>query len=465
MDSIRVNKQIPVWASIAAAACLGLALPAHAEEGVYLSGTVGTSYLKDGKNRLTAGLDIPESKIDYDHGYTGTGAIGYAFGNGLRTDIELGYMRNGIDKLSTGGVTTTDIKGAVDAYTAMVNLWYDLDFGIPLKPFIGVGAGVARIDANNIRVGGATLVNDDDRPFAYQAGAGLSYSFTKRLSASLGYRYFRTDDPKFQLAGGGHLKTDYAAQRAELGLRYTFTPEEQPMPVAQPQQQPKDSDGDGVTDDRDQCPNTPAGVTVDANGCPLDSDGDKVPDSKDKCPNTPPGVSVDENGCPLDSDHDGVPDYLDKCPGTPEGTKVLPNGCTEMVLNEVNNEVNFAFNSAELTPNAERLLQPVAETLTKNSDMRIEVDGHTDSKGSDRYNLGLSRRRAESVKKYLVAQGVSSGQIVTRGFGEKMPVADNSTEDGRAQNRRVEIKIISGSSQTQGAGSQGKMGQSGRRMQ
>ena len=89
----------------------------------------------------------------------------------------------------------------------------------------------------------------------------------------------------------------------------------------------KDSDRDGVPDKRDKCPDTPRGVKVDKNGCPIDSDGDGVPDNLDKCPNTPKGVKVDKKGCPIDSDGDGVPDYLDKCPDTPAKVKVDKNGC------------------------------------------------------------------------------------------------------------------------------------------
>jgi OmpA-OmpF porin, OOP family len=96
-----------------------------------------------------------------------------------------------------------------------------------------------------------------------------------------------------------------------------------PAPVSKKE---GDSDGDGVPDSLDKCPDTPAGVKVDSNGCPLDSDHDGVPDYLDKCPDTPAGVKVDSNGCPLDSDHDGVPDYLDKCPDTPAGVKVDSNG-------------------------------------------------------------------------------------------------------------------------------------------
>jgi outer membrane protein OmpA-like peptidoglycan-associated protein len=88
-----------------------------------------------------------------------------------------------------------------------------------------------------------------------------------------------------------------------------------------------DSDGDGVSDSRDMCPNTPPGVKVDEDGCPLDSDGDRVPDYLDKCSDTPAGVKVDADGCPLDFDRDGVPDYLDKCSNTPAGVKVDENGC------------------------------------------------------------------------------------------------------------------------------------------
>jgi outer membrane protein OmpA-like peptidoglycan-associated protein len=89
----------------------------------------------------------------------------------------------------------------------------------------------------------------------------------------------------------------------------------------------EDSDGDGVIDKKDMCPDTPEGIKVDKNGCPVDSDNDGVPDYKDKCPNTPRGVQVNQNGCPLDSDNDGVPDYKDICPDTPQGVKVDDLGC------------------------------------------------------------------------------------------------------------------------------------------
>ncbi|GAB2799941.1 hypothetical protein GCM10027040_29300 [Halomonas shantousis] len=197
-----------------------------------------------------------------------------------------------------------------------------------------------------------------------------------------------------------------------------------------------DADGDGVPDDRDQCPNTPAGVAVDAVGCPLDTDGDGVADYQDQCPGTPAGVEVDAKGCPLDSDGDGVPDYQDQCPDTPAGTEVNALGCpADLVLRDV----NFEFDSAQLTENAETILDRVAEKLVSNENVRVRLEGHTDSIGSAAYNKELSQRRAESVKEYLASQGVSQDRMTAIGYGEEQPIATNETAEGRAENRRVEL--------------------------
>ncbi|MDH4573239.1 OmpA family protein [Salinicola acroporae] len=197
-----------------------------------------------------------------------------------------------------------------------------------------------------------------------------------------------------------------------------------------------DSDGDGVPDDRDQCPNTPAGVAVDAVGCPLDTDGDGVPDYMDQCPGTPAGVEVNAQGCPLDSDGDGVPDYQDQCPNTPAGAEVNSLGCEEdLVLRDV----NFEFDSAKLTSSAEAILDGISGKLMANDQLRIRLEGHTDSVGPAAYNKELSQRRADSVKAYLVNKGFSADNITTIGYGEEQPIASNDTAEGRAQNRRVEL--------------------------
>ncbi|MEJ2535413.1 MAG: NnrU family protein [Gammaproteobacteria bacterium] len=200
-----------------------------------------------------------------------------------------------------------------------------------------------------------------------------------------------------------------------------------------------DDDGDGVPNSEDRCPGTPAGVKVDATGCEPDSDGDGVPDRLDKCPNTPAGAKVDANGCELDSDGDGVVDSRDRCPGTAPGTPVDNEGCDLDTAYRLEG-VTFEFDSARLTAGAKERLDDAVEILKRHSDLAVEIAGHTDSVGSAEYNQGLSQRRADSVRDYLVGKGANPAMLKTRGYGESEPVADNSTAAGRAQNRRVEFR-------------------------
>lgn len=222
-----------------------------------------------------------------------------------------------------------------------------------------------------------------------------------------------------------------------------------------------DSDNDGVADDDDACPGTKAGVVVDSRGCERDSDGDGVGDSTDECPNTPAGREVDAKGCPLDTDGDGVLDTVDQCPNTPAGAEVLANGCAitgdcripkageevdengcAVITTVILRGVTFEFDSARLTPNAKVILDEVADALLSVSQVDIELGGHTDSQGPQSYNQGLSQRRADSVKKYLASRGVAEASMTTKGYGESQPIADNGTKDGRALNRRVELKVL-----------------------
>jgi OOP family OmpA-OmpF porin len=203
---------------------------------------------------------------------------------------------------------------------------------------------------------------------------------------------------------------------------------------------PQDDDGDGVTNDIDKCPGTPAGAKVDATGCELDSDGDGVGDSRDQCPNTPAGAKVDEKGCELDSDGDGVFDSADKCPDTPKGDRVDAIGCSFKEEIKLPGVV-FETNKADLLPESIPVLEGAIATLKRYPELNIEVAGHTDSRGSDAYNLDLSARRAETVLKYLHDGGVANA-LTSRGYGERQPIASNTTDAGRQENRRVVLRVL-----------------------
>jgi len=197
---------------------------------------------------------------------------------------------------------------------------------------------------------------------------------------------------------------------------------------------PKDSDGDGVLDAADKCPGTPAGTPVDANGCAKDSDGDGVPDIADQCPSTPAGAPVDAKGCPKDSDGDGVADYLDACANTPKAAKVDGRGCWVL------RGVRFDSGKTTLRPDSHATLDEVVTVLKNNPTMRVEVEGFTDSTGSAQLNKTLSEKRAQAVMAYFISQGIPAERLSAKGFGSAQPAAPNDTPAGRAQNRRVELK-------------------------
>jgi OOP family OmpA-OmpF porin len=266
------------------------------------------------------------------------------------------------------------------------------------------------------------------------AAQGRFYDPSNPASATgvtVGHELYRTIGcPGEQLLGRACPPEPVTAKPAPAA------PSATPVPAA-----PKDSDGDGVPDDMDRCPGTPAGARVDAQGCELDSDGDGVVDRLDRCPNTPAGARVDAQGCELDSDGDGVVDALDQCPNTPRGDQVDAKGCTLASTLQLKG-VNFDNDSAALRADARPILDEAVTTLKRYPQLRVEVAGHTDDRGSDAYNLDLSQRRAQAVLDYFVQMGIDAARLVPKGYGETAPVADNATDAGRAKNRRVELRIL-----------------------
>jgi OOP family OmpA-OmpF porin len=214
-----------------------------------------------------------------------------------------------------------------------------------------------------------------------------------------------------------------------------------------------DTDGDGIPDSADACilePEDKDGY-LDEDGCPeIDNDLDGIMDGDDKCPNDPedPDGYEDEDGCPdPDNDKDTVLDVQDQCPNEIGSTTQEPLGCPTkpalVVVTDcevkITQQIHFEFNKDKIRPESFPVLDAVVEVLSKNPDIKIEVQGHTDNKGTAKYNKDLSNRRAGSVMKYLISHGTSPDRLTFMGYGFDRPIVDNSTEQNRALNRRVQF--------------------------
>jgi OOP family OmpA-OmpF porin len=217
---------------------------------------------------------------------------------------------------------------------------------------------------------------------------------------------------------------------------------------------PRDTDGDGIDDSRDQCINEPEDKDgyLDDDGCPdTDNDGDGIVDAKDKCPNDPEDLDgfQDDDGCPdPDNDGDQVPDVDDFCPNTPGVRGGDRPGCPKknslIVVTEkeirISQQIQFEFNRAVIRPGISyKILDEVASVLEDNPKISLEVQGHTDNVGGDAYNMKLSQARADAVRAYLVSKGISPSRLVSKGYGYHQPLVPNTTVSNRELNRRVQF--------------------------
>ncbi len=203
-----------------------------------------------------------------------------------------------------------------------------------------------------------------------------------------------------------------------------------------------DTDGDGIINSEDACPEDKG--TKMMNGCP-DADGDGVADKDDKCPTV--AGAKDNAGCPWpDTDGDGVADKDDKCP-TVAGT-VANNGCPEVSddtmkkLNDYGKTILFNSGKASFQKQTIPVLQAMTAILKDYPTAKFSLEGHTDSTGADALNQKLSEERAAAVKNFLVENGIDASRLSSKGFGESMPVDSNKTAKGKANNRRVEVKLV-----------------------
>ncbi len=266
----------------------------------------------------------------------------------------------------------------------------------------------------------------------------------------------REESPVEVLAGAKyHHKTGFTAGAgAGLGIQRGYgAPDFRVLGMiafTMPHSKPVDTDLDGILDPEDACPTEPEDVDgfEDDDGCPdPDNDQDGVLDVDDRCPME--SGPVPNEGCPEpDRDGDGVPDRVDNCPDEPG--LVENQGCPEKQLVQIKEDrleilerVYFRTNSQRILPRSFALLNNVAEVLNAHPEIQlVRVEGHTDARGSARYNQRLSERRAESVARYLINRGVGESRLVAQGFGEEaLIVPDATTKEEHAQNRRVEFNI------------------------
>ncbi|MFS8068670.1 MAG: OmpA family protein, partial [Byssovorax sp.] len=215
-----------------------------------------------------------------------------------------------------------------------------------------------------------------------------------------------------------------------------------------------------IPDDIDLCPTDPEdGKPPNPDdGCPAlaDRDGDGIPDISDKCPDQPEDFDgIDDiDGCPEDdADKDGIGDAQDACPKEPGEPDVDPkkNGCPKFIRRisgsseiQILKTIEFATGKATILAKSYPILDEVVRLVKVNPDIaHLDIEGHTDNKGSDELNEKLSNDRAHAVMKYMVEHGIEESRLSAAGYGPKRPIADNNTADGRQRNRRVEFHIVS----------------------
>jgi OmpA-OmpF porin, OOP family len=393
----------------------GLAAPAHAEDGDVYGGILG-------------GVVMPDYRRDAERGFTMHGLVGFALGDLTALEPNAFAQRTNL-KSSTS-----------DQHNTAAGAGLDLNIGRrhPGMPFLLLGVG-------------GTYEKDpvDENTYGYvDAGFGWYLPFDVRNDL---YRVEVRWNGVFGETGAPpdrEMLNDFRVQiGAAFGARTPLSEKRRVELAAS--EKIADFDFDGIADPLDRCPNTPTWLKVDPHGCGPDSDADGVFEGVDDCPGTPRGAKVDRHGCStvqIDTDGDSIPDQDDMCPATEAGMQVQRDGCAD-VGKVTLGEVHFGLDIPLLSPQGYRSLDQVAAALRQHPEMNIRIDGHADATGPAPYNEKLAYRRAFAAREFLVYRGVAPDRISVKSYGEKQPRASNDSEQGRAQNRRIEFRVVQSGSE------------------
>ena len=325
-------------------------------------------------------------KPDTDKDANSALAVGIGLGRFVteKISVEVEFDRARFD-LKNGGNLTQNNVGVMGRYH------FDQKMG--LTPYFGTGIGFVRNQ------------KPTDFDATFSVAGGLVKEITDKVKLRTELRY-RLENGEEQTFGDYMFNAGLNIALGEKAVESTQTKLVEKAPQL-------DSDNDGVSDANDRCPNSPAGSRVDASGCAIvdgDDDRDGVLNSKDACPHSRAGAVVDNTGCEV------------------------------KVVIELQG-VHFDTDKSTLKSSSITILNSAVKTLGEHGTIRVEVAGHTDSTGSDKYNQALSQRRAKVVYDYLSSHGVSDDRMTWKGYGESQPMATNDTDEGRTQNRRTELIV------------------------
>lgn len=371
------------------------------------------------------------------------------------------YLSDGFSFGVAGSINKIDQFGDAPAddlsyYGLDGTVKYNFLKGTTVDPYLGVGGGYTWVD----EIGAGTLNGTIGLNFWFgeQVGLTIQSSYKHAFEDYLSTHFQHTAGISIKFGGadtdgdGIYDKDDACPDVAGLEA-FNGCP---------------DTDGDGIEDSKDDCPNE-AGL-AEFNGCP-DTDGDGVPDKDDNCPTVAglkalagcpdadgDGITDADDACPdvagpaankgcpwPDRDGDGVIDKDDECPDV-KGT-VANNGCPEVTeavrkaLNSYAKTILFDTGKASIKEQSAGVLNDIVAILKEYANAKFNIEGHTDSTGSETLNQKLSESRAAAVKDYLIANGIDAARLSSAGYGESRPIDSNNTRAGRTNNRRVEINL------------------------